>query len=322
MEYQRIDYTERRLICEWLKDGLQPKKIAERLSRSTSSISREIARNSGQRGYRHQQAQRKAEAHARRDGDRTFSEEMRQEIREKIPLGYTPEMIHGRARLEGRPMVTHERIYQFIYADARQGGTLWKHLPRAKRKRKRRCPRDDGRRRGRIPHQRSIDSRPDIVQTRKRVGDWEGDLITGVSDTGHLVTLVERKTRFTLIGKVDSKHADQVKQQVGTLFAQVPYDARKTLTLDNGKEFALHQQMGQESGIDVYFAHPYHSWERGTNENTNGLIRRIYPKRASFAHIGAEELTRIEQYVNDRPRKCLGWLTPREALYAELRSIG
>mgnify|MGYP006290679525 FL=1 len=318
MGYKRINATERRLIYEWRKDGLNPSEIARRLSRSKSSIYREISRNSGQKGYRYKQEQRKAEARAKRGGDRTFTEEMRQEIRKKTPLGYTPEMIHGRAQLEGRDMVTHERSYQFIYEDARQGGTLWKYLPPAKRKRKRRCPRDDTCGRGKIPNKRSIDTRPDVVQTRERVGDWEGDLINGASETGHLVTLVERRNRFSLIERVDSKHASTVKTCIDRLFEQVPAQARKTLTLDNGKEFALHQEIEQESGIDVYFAHPYHSWERGTNENTNGLIRRIYPKKSSFANIDTKELKRIDRYVNDRPRKCLGWLTPREALHAEL----
>ena len=322
MDYSHISETERRLIYDWRKEGLSLSEIARRLSRNKSSISREVTRNSGQKGYRYKQAQRKAETQAKRDGDRTFTDEMRQEIRKKILQGHTPEIIHGRALLEGRAMVSHERIYTFIYEDARQGGELWRHLPRAKRKRRRRCPSDASRSRGQIINQRRIDLRPAIVEERSRVGDWEGDLIEGAAGTGHLVTLVERKTLFTLTGKVNSKHAHLVKQQIGTLFDQVPYEVRKTLTLDNGKEFALHEECAQENSIDVYFAHPYHSWERGTNENTNGLIRRLYPKKSSFAHIKGKELLQIDRYVNDRPRKCLGWFTPREALYAELCASG
>lgn len=322
MGYTRISFEERRLIYQWRKDGLNLSEIARRLKRNKSSISRELSRNTGKKGYRYKQAQRKAESRANREGYRTFTDKMRREIREKIPLGYTPDMIQGRAHLEGRPMVSHERIYQFIYEDARQGGELWKHLPRAKRQRKRRCPRDDTRGRGRIPNKRSIDSRPDIVETRSRTGDWEGDLVAGAAGSGYLVTLVERRTLFALTGKVESKHADRVKQQIGELFKHVPSHIRRTLTLDNGKEFALHQEMEQQNGIDIYFAHPYHSWERGTNENTNGLIRRIYPKKSSFSEIGQKELTDIDRYINDRPRKCLGWLTPREALYGVLLVAG
>ena len=322
MGYRRIDATERRLIYDWRKAGLGQSEIARRLSRDKSSISRELSRNTGQKGYRYKQAQRKAEARAKRAGDRTFTEEMRQEIREKILQGYTPEMIHGRAHLEGRPMVSRERIYQYIFKCATQGDDLYKHLPRAKRRRKRRIPRDDTHGRGRIPNKRSIETRPDVVETRERLGDWEGDLITGASSTGHLVTLVERKTLFTLTGKVNSKHAEPVRERISSLFAQVPSQARKTLTLDNGKEFALHEAMSRDTGIDVYFAHPYHSWERGTNENTNGLIRRLYPKKSSFARIRRRELKAIDRYLNDRPRKCLGWLTPREALHIELGWTG
>ncbi len=322
MSYTRITATERRLIYDWLRNNLSRTEIAKRLSRNKSSISREIARNTGKNGYRYKQAHSKSRERAQRKGDRTFTEDMREEIRKKIKQGFTPAIICGRAHLEGRTMVCPERIYQFVYEDAKHGGDLWEHLPRAKRKRKRRCPRDDTRRRGHIPNQRRIDQRPDIVETRDRLGDWEGDLIAGVSDSGYLVTLVERKTLFTLIGKVDSKHAESVRQQIKELFSRVPCTARRTLTLDNGKEFALHESVAQENGLDVYFAHPYHSWERGTNENTNGLIRRIYPKQSSFADIDVEELEYIDRYVNDRPRTCLGYLTPREALEAELHPIG
>jgi IS30 family transposase len=143
-------------------------------------------------------------------------------------------------------------------------------------------------------------------------------LINGARQTGNLLTLVERCTRFTLTGRVDSKEAAEVTGEATRLFATVPSEARKSLTLDNGKEFAHHEEIEQGSGLLVYFARPYHSWERGTNENTNGLIRRLHPKQSSFADIGAPELQRIDRYVNDRPRECLGWMTPRERMAAFL----
>lgn len=318
MAYGRLSSEERRLIYEWQKAGRGQSEIARLLKRDKGTISRELRRNKGLRGYRCKQAQEKASARAKREGYRTFTDEMRQEIDTRIRQGHTPEMIEGRVRLEGRAMVCRERIYQHIYADAKAGGDLWKYLPRAKRRRRRRCPRQDGRGRGRIPNQRRIDTRPDVVETRERVGDWEGDLVAGAPGTGHLVTLVERRTRFTLTGRVPSKRAAVVEARIGCLFGQLPAEARKTLTLDNGKEFAFHEAIAQRNAMDVYFAHPYHSWERGTNENTNGLIRRIHPKRSSFAGIGAAQLKRIDRYLNDRPRKCLGWYTPREALHAFL----
>jgi IS30 family transposase len=239
---------------------------------------------------------------------------VRADAEARLKAGWTPEMIGQRARLEGRPWVCKETIYKHIYADAKTGGTLWQHLPRAKRQRQRRCPRQEGHGRGRIPNQRMIDTRPAEVETRQTVGHWEGDLINGALATGNLVTLVERNTRFALIGRTGSKEAAEVTQTIGTLFEPLPPKSRLSLTLDNGKEFARHEELAQRTRMDVYFARPYHAWERGTNENTNGLIRRLYPKRSSFAGIGAAQLQRIDTYLNDRPRRCLGWLTPREKM--------
>ena len=227
-------------------------------------------------------------------------------------------MISGRARLEGRPWVCKETIYKHVYADAKSGGELWKNLLRARRKRRRRCPRDDGRRRGQIPNQRMIDTRPPEIETRATVGHWEGDLIQGANKTGHLVTLVERSTRFTLVDRTASKEAREVTQTICRMFGRMPEASRLSLTLDNGKEFAWHERMATKTGMDVFFAHPYHSWERGTNENTNGLIRRLHPKKSSFSGIGKAALKRIDRFLNDRPRKCLGWKTPREAMAAFL----
>ena len=209
-------------------------------------------------------------------------------------------------------------IYKHIYADAKEGGNLWRNLPRARCKRRRRCPRQDGRGRGRIPNQRTIDTRPAEVETRKTVGHWEGDLINGAHDTGNLVTLVERNMRYTLIGRTESKETEEVTREISAQFETSPQAVRLSLTLDNGKEFARHEDIALNTHMDVFFARPYHSWERGTNENTNGLIRRLYPKKSSFAEIGEAELKRIDKYLNDRPRKYLGWMKPREKMAALL----
>jgi IS30 family transposase len=292
--------------------------MARRLERAVSSICREMVRNRGKRGYRPKQAHWKATEKARRPGPRRFTEAVRVDAEARLKDGWTPEIIGQRARMEGRAWVCKETIYKHVYADAKAGGTLWENLPRARRKRRRRCPRQEGRGRGRIPNQRMIDTRPAEVETRASVGHWEGDLINGAHETGNLVTLVERNTRFSLIGRTDSKEAEEVTGAVCALFAPLPQAARLGLTLDNGKEFARHEEMARTTGMDVFFAKPYHSWERGTNENTNGLIRRLYPKKCSFAGIGKPELKRIDTYLNDRPRKCLGWMTPREKMAAFL----
>lgn len=318
MAYKRVSAQERALIYRWRKEGRAQREIARRLGRDVSSISRELARNRGQRGYRPKQAHKKAQAQALRPQPRRFTQSVRGDAEARLKAGWTPEIISQRARLEGRAWVCKETIYKHVYADAKAGGTLWKHLPRGKRKRRRRCPRQDGRGRGRIPNQRMIETRPAEVETRRTIGHWEGDLVVGANGTGNLATLVERSSRFTLVGRTDTKEAPEVTRKICALFKPLPRKARSSLTLDNGKEFARHEEIARGAGLDVFFANPYHSWERGTNENTNGLIRRLYPKKSSFAGIGAAQLRRIDTFLNDRPRKCLGWWTPRERLAAFL----
>lgn len=316
--YERVTKTERNLIRMWRQAGYGPREMARRLGRAASTISREITRNTGGNGYQPRQAHRMAQERARRPGPRRFTEEVKRDAEERLCEGWTPEMISGRARLEERPWVCKETIYKHVYADAKAGGDLWRHLPRAHRKRRRRCPRDDGRRRGRIPNQRMIDTRPAEVETRATVGHWEGDLVQGANRSGHLVTLVERSTRFTLVDRTATKEAREVTRTICSMLGPMPQAARLTLTLDNGKEFAWHERLAGKTGMDVFFARPYHSWERGTNENTNGLIRRLHPKTASFVGLGKARLARIEAFLNDRPRKCLGWMTPREKMTAFL----
>jgi len=320
MAYKRMSAEERRLIYQWRREGRGVREISKLLGRCASSISREVERNTGKRGYRPKQAHKKAQWRARRREARRFTDEVREDAERRLREGWTPEMICGRAKLEGRPSVCKETVYKHIYLDSKKGGDLWKQLPRAHRKRRRRCPKVDGRGRGRIPNQKMIDLRPPEVDLRQTVGHWEGDLINGSQGTGHLVTLVERKTRFTLTDRVFSKETEEVVESITDLFNPLPEVLKGTVTLDNGKEFARHEVLERDTGVAVYFARPYHSWERGTNENTNGLIRRLHPKRSSFLRIDDREIRRIDQFLNDRPRKCLGWRTPREEMAAFLVS--
>jgi len=317
VSYTRVTNEERRLVYEWMQEGKGVRKIAELLKRAASTVSREVLRNTGGRGYRPKQAQELAEARALRPGPRGFTDEVRLDAEEKLRKGWTPEAICGRARFEEREHVCKETIYKHVYADAKAGGDLWKNLPRAKRKRKRRCPRQDGRRRGVIPGRRGIETRPPEVELRITVGHWEGDLVVGAYATGYLVTVVERVTRYTLVGWSRTKEADEVTAVIIGLLRPVGV-ACTGITFDNGKEFARHDEIASALKADVFFARPYHSWERGTNENTNGLIRRLFPKSASFAAIGAADLQRIDTFLNDRPRKCLGWQTPKEVMKAFL----
>lgn len=314
MTYNRVTAEERTHIYRWKQEGVGNGEMARRLARPSCTIGREIRRNTGFASYRPKQAHAAAMARALRPGPRRFKEDVRIDAEARIKEGWTPEMIECRAKLDGRAWVCKETIYQHVYADSKAGGTLWRYLPRAKRKRHRRCPRKDGRHRGQIPNQRSIDTRPAAVETRKTVGHWEGDLINGAAQTGNLVTLVERCTRYTLVGYTPTKEERKVTNKICRLFGLLPPHVRLSTTFDNGKEFAGHEEIAETLGMDIFFARPYHSWERGTNENTNGLIRRLHPKQSSFADIDDEALGRIERFLNDRPRKCLGWMTPREKM--------
>jgi len=315
--YTRVTEIERSQIYMLRQAGKGVREIARLLLRTASTISREVFRNTGGKGYRPKQAQELAEERARRPGPRRFTEEVRRDVEEKLRKGWTPEIICGRAKLEGRAHVCKETVYKHVYEDAKAGGDLWERLPRAKRKRKRRCPRQEGRGRGVIPGRRGIETRPPEVELRITVGHWEGDLVVGANATGYLVTLVERVTRYTLVGWSATKEAEEVAAVVIGLLAAIGV-ACTGITFDNGKEFARHAEIAKALKADVFFARPYHSWERGTNENTNGLIRRLYPKSESFASIGGEDLRRIDTFLNDRPRKCLGWKTPREVMAAFL----
>jgi len=317
VSYTRVTGEQRRLIYNWMQAGMGVRVMARLLGKAASTVSREVSRNTGLKGYRHQQAQRKADERAARPGPRRFTEEVRLDAEEKLRKGWTPEIICGRAELEGRAHVCKETIYKHVYEDAKVGGDLWKCLPRAKRKRKRRCPRQEGRGRGIIPGRRGIETRPPEVEQRITVGHWEGDLVVGANATGYLVTLVERVTRFTLVGWSRTKEADEVAAEVIRLLGMINV-ACTGITFDNGKEFARHAEIASALKADVFFARPYHSWERGTNENTNGLIRRLFPKSESFAAMGAADLHRIDIFLNDRPRKCLDWQTPREVMKAFL----
>ena len=313
----RVTKEERRLIYFMRQEGDGIRMIARRLGRSASTVSRELRRNRGKRGYRYQQADARAQARAKRVVRRRFTPEMKAEVARCLRYkGATPQIISGQARKQGRAFVCKETIYQHLYAEGKAGGTLWRLLPRAHRKRWRRCPRKDDRGKGRLRNQRRIDTRPAEVETRETLGHWEGDLINGAPGTGHLVTLVERKTRFTLIGRTQTKEAKEVTRAILRLFAELPPSARRSLTLDNGKEFAGHETIAKRLGMGVFFAHPYHSWERGANENVNGLIRREYPKRSSFAGIDGYQLWQLRRFVNDRARDCLEWNTPSEEMAA------
>lgn len=218
---------------------------------------------------------------------------------------WSPEQISSHAA------ISIETVYQRVYADKRAGGLLWQHLRCQKQRRKRYGKRD---RRGIIPNRKSIDERPPIVEDRSRIGDWEADTIIGKNHKQAIVSLVERKSGYTLIRKVKRKTARAVKKATVSLLK--PHrDKVKTLTSDNGKEFSEHEQIAKDLDAVFYFAHPYASWERGTNENTNGLIRQYFPKSRDFTTITQQEINHAMKRLNNRPRKRLGFLTPAQVFF-------
>jgi len=319
-QYKQLTEDDRIEIYAMMQAGFKQTHMAQRLEVATSTISRELGRNTGQRGYRPKQAHRNTlhrRHHARKAVKMT--PETRSYIEEKLREDFSPEQIAATMKRDPNwigSTVSHERIYQHLWQDKAVGGTLYQQLRIAghKKKRKRYGKRDS---RGKIPNRVGIEHRPKLVDRKKRIGDWEADTVIGKYHKGALVTLVERKSKFTVIGHVVRNTADAVGQQIVQRLR--PHKARvHTLTADNGREFAGHQCLAQKLQTDVYFAQPYHSWERGLNENTNGLIRQYFPKGTDLRNISEQQLRFVMDRLNHRPRKTLGFKTPHEVFYKNL----
>jgi len=292
------------------KDFLQ-KDIAESIGVNKSTISRELKRNSGQRGYRPKQAQRKAVERRRDKSPPRIGKDIWDKVTTHLKEDWSPEQISGRLKETDNILISHEWIYQFILKDKQTGGDLYTHL-RCKLKRKKRYGSNE--RRGIIKNRRSIEERPAIVDTKERIGDWEADTVIGKAHKGALVSLTERRSKLSLIYKVERKTADLVKEAMSKLLLPLK-EIVHTITSDNGKEFAMHEKTAKILETDFYFAHPYASYERGLNENTNGLIRQYFPKDRDFRSIKDEEIIMAMKKLNNRPRKTLGYLTPNEVFF-------
>ena len=311
MTYLQLTREQRYLIYAIMKAGLFQTEIAQVIGVHKSTISRERRRNRGLRGYRPKQAQRFAEIRRAKAVTTRISPDTWILVERLVKNDWSPEQISGWLSREFQIMVSHESIYQFILKNKRQGGDLYLHL-RCKKQRRKRYGSTNYR--GRIPDRISIDQRPAVVDMRSRVGDWELDTIIGKGHKQALVSLTERKSRLTLIAKVKHKSAELVSQSIQRLL--VPLASKVfTLTSDNGKEFARHQEIAKALRANFYFAHPYSSWERGLNENTNGLIRQYFPKKHDFTTITEKAISMVMNKLNNRPRKCLGFKTPNEVFF-------
>ena len=312
-KYRQLTEAQRYQIEALKKAKKSQKEIAMIIEVSESTISRELRRNRGLRGYRPKQAHIKA-SNRRTGAFKTIKMTIERVtlIEEKLRLQWSPEQISGWLRENRAIAISHERIYQHVWADKRQGGKLYLHLRHSQKKRKKQYASKD--KRGQIRNRVSIDERPEIVTQRTRIGDWEIDTVIGKNHQGALVTIVDRVSKFTLIKKVASKHAGVVTE--ATIALLKPYlDKTWTITADNGKEFAGHETIAKQLQTAVYFAHPYHSWERGLNENTNGLIRQYFTKGSSFENITDEQVEAVMNRLNHRPRKTLNFKTPHEVFF-------
>ena len=285
-------------------------EIAAVIGKHKSTVSRELKRNKGQRGYRPKQAHHKALGR-RNHSHKRISGETWELIETKLRLDWSPEQVSGWLYRHHAIQVSYEWIYQYILADKQAGGDLYRHLRCQKKRRKRYGSYD---RRGKMPNRVSIDERPAIVAERTRIGDWEVDTLVGKRHRQAIVTLTERKSRFSLLAKVDQRTADQVGDAVIELLQPVA-DHLHTLTADNGKEFADHERIAHALRVDFFFAHPYAAWERGTNENMNGLIRQYIPKTQDFAAVTKVELLKVMNRLNHLPRKCLDFQSPFEVFF-------
>lgn len=317
-KYKQLTSGQRYQIYGLKQAGLNQTQIAQKIGVDKSTISREFRRNKGQRGWRPKQAQsfRDERRQALTNG-KYFSSDEWAEVERLIREDLSPEQAANRLELEGGLQISHEIIYQHLYADKRNGGDLHQHLRSQKPRRKRYASGQE--RRGMIKNRVSIDERPEIVDQKTRVGDWEGDTVIGKNHKGGLVTLAERKSRYVLAGHIRSKHAAGVTAVTTRLLT--PYKNKcHTITFDNGKEFAEHEKMAAELKADIYFANPYHSWERGLNENSNGLLRQYFPKGMKLTDITEEQVQEAVEQINHRPRKVLGFRTPHEVFFGvELR---
>jgi IS30 family transposase len=296
-----------------LKAGFSQSAIAFEIGVHKSTVSREINRNKGLRGYRPKQAH--ALAVYRRNQAAKYlkmTPSVVAMIDFYIRQEFSPEQIAGYLKRTKNIRISHESIYRHVLIDKINGGTLYRHLRRSQRKRKKRYGSKNIR--GHIPGRVSIDDRPDIVDAKNRIGDWEIDTVIGENHKGALLTIVERKSKFTLIKKLFNKQADHVADSTVRLLS--PYHKKVfTITSDNGKEFAKHDRISKKLRANVYFAHPYHAWERGLNENTNGLIRQYFPKKTNFEKVKDESIQFVIDRLNNRPRKSLGFATPNEVFF-------
>lgn len=314
-KYKQLNKEQRHQLEILLRSHFPFSRIAALLGIHRSTIYRELKRNKGNYGgYSAEYAQQFSNDRKERlSRPRKLDSLMEKQIIAGLKACWSPEQISGYYRNKGVPMLSHEQIYRFIYKDKAKGGILFECL-RIARKPYRKRYGSKWHRMG-IPNRITIDQRPEIVNKRQRIGDWEADTMIGKGQEGAILTLVERKSLFVQMALLERRLACQVKSQMINILA--PYKPYvKTITSDNGSEFSDHQTIAKKLNADFYFTHPYSAWEKGINENTNGLIRQFIPKKTDFKILNMNQIKLIEQNLNNRPRKSLGWKTPLQVFMA------
>lgn len=314
---------EQRYTIETLySEGFSQTYIASKINREKSVICKELKRNCDKRdnSYKAILAQKKCDQrHTAKPKKIYFTEEIKTHVDKYINDDYSPDQIAGFAKSNGIVCVSHERIYQYIWADKKQGGLLYKHLRCMGKKYASRGSTNN--KRGQIIGRVDIDQRPNIVEEKKRFGDFETDLIIGKNHNQAIFTANDRATGLLRMGKVKSKEAKEIETVAIDILGEFT-TILHTITSDNGKEFANHTAIAKALEIDYYFAKPYHSWERGANENLNGLIRQYFPKGSDFTIITDEQIKYVEDKLNNRPRKRFGYLTPNQVYLTTLTNGG
>lgn len=315
--YQQLTLEDRIRMGELRLQGFSVARIAERLGRHRSTIYREFGRNCCHRtdgAYRPGKAERRTRARrslSRRNSH--FTEADFKRVRALLRRKWSPEQISGTFKSSGQRRISHETIYQYVWRDKWHGGRLWTHLRQSPKLRRKRYRSYDSR--GRMAGKRHISERPKAVEGRRRRGHWEIDTVMGKGSTDCILTLVERKTGFLMIGKLADRTTKNLNKKTKRLIARNP-GAFKTITADNGTEFHQYKEIEEARSVRFYFANPYHSWERGSNENADGLIRQYLPKETSMENLTQQQCDAIAHKINTRPRKRFNFKTPEEIHYS------
>lgn len=323
MGYKHLNYQKRCQILAFWKAGYKQRDIAKEIGVHESTISRELKRNItfvrtklGSWQYKPDYAQGNAnERHKKKNKFIKFKEKAKAFVREKLQQNWSPDQISGYAKRHNLFFISGEWIYQFILKDKNKCGKLYLHLRHQNKKYRKRY--GSPKRQGAIKNRRFIDDRPIIVNEKKRIGDWEIDTIIGKQQKQAVVSIVERVSKKTILKKVETKTAAKVSEATIAGLKSCPGSVF-TITADNGSEFAYHENISKELNTEFYFAHPYSSWERGLNENTNGLVRQYLKKGSSFTGVTDDHLAFIADQLNNRPRRSLGYASPNEIFTKEI----